>query len=413
MEKETLRREVVRLRYIRMINCQSWKDASITLADGLNAIRSSDNNVGKSVVMKLLRVASCPGALSKSEKEALIRIGEEYAEVHYGFSNNSAGIVRIFKQRIIYLYTEDVNTGNFTQTEGVPHPKLVENLGMIVDTERGFLANFIDSEQPMLLVNSDSRLNYNLAKVLTEHQTLTRLSENFREKLPVYRRHLTDLEGKVDRLTHNKKGLTYVDVDRLSRDLEAKEVLIDCFGKVIELFEIAEEVEEELNTNDYVDFKPLESLGNFLCEHEGLMEIATDELDYKPIDESLVILGGFLADNEELLGIDVDEVLPATIDEELVLLGNLLVDLDEVTKDIDISKEEKTVDYEGLVTLSEAIIKLDDLMQCGIKAFNLMGEMEKVKARIDELNKISFDGEIYECPIYGRVQYLNGKCEVR
>lgn len=413
METEKRKREIVRLRYIRMINCQSWQDAHITLVDGINAIRSDNNNVGKSVVMKLLRIATCPNALPKSERESLIRVGAEHAEVHYGFSDGSAGIVRVFKQRVIYLYTDDINSGDFVQTEGKPHPKLVDNLGIIVDYDRGFLANFIDSEQPMLLVDSDPKLNYNLAKVLTEHETLKRLSENFREKIPEYKRQLTIIEGKVDRLTTNKEGLSYVDVDRMSRKLERQEMLLDTFMQIIELVEIAEEVEHDLEDSKIINFDALKTLGDFLIENEEFINMDINELDSKPVDEALITLGTFLENNLDLLDTDMDELEEKDIDSGLINIGEKLVELNDIVDNGDFEGFEGTKKIEDLLSINKFMVELDEIFQNSISCFNLMVEMEKIQKTIDELNSISFEGEIFDCPVHGKIQYLNGKCEVR
>ena len=407
------KREIVRLRYIRMINCQSWKDEHITLVDGLNAIRSEHNNVGKSVVMKLLRLATCPTALPKSERESLIRVGAEYGEVHYGFSDGSAGIVRVFKQRVIYLYTDDINSGDFIQTEGKPHPKLVDKLGIIVDVERGFLANFIDSEQPMLLVDSDPRLNYNLARVLTEHQTLNRLTENFREKIPVYKRHLVSIEGKVDRLENNKQGLTYVDVDKMSKDLEDKEIILDSFLKVIDLLELVEEVENNLENDIETNLEPLKTLGDFLIENEDLVAMDIEDLETKPVSKSLITLGNFLEKNSELIDMDLEELDDKEVDARLVALGDKLLQLNEIVEGAEFEGLEDTKKIEDLLHINKFMLDLDEVFQNSIRCFNLMVEMENIQENIDELNSISFDGEVFDCPVHGKIQYLNGKCIVK
>lgn len=412
MEEKQVR-ERVRLRYIRMINCQSWQDAHITLVDGLNAIRSDGNNVGKSVVMKLLRLSTCPTALPKGERESLIRVGAECGEVHYGFNDGSAGVVRVFKQRIIYLYTDDINSGDFIQTEGKPHPKLVEKLGIIVDVERGFLANFIDSEQPMLLVDSDPRLNYNLARVLTEHPTLNRLIENFREKIPVYKRHLVTIEGKVDRLENNKQGLTYVDEDRMSKDLEIKEILLDSFLKVIDLLELAEDVERDLEGDKEINLEPFKTLGDFLVENEELIAMDIEDLETKPISKSLVTLGNFLEQNSDLLDIDMNELEEKEIDKGLVNIGAKFLELNEIVEGVEFEGFEDTKKVEDLLQLNKFMIDLDDIFQNSIRCFNLMVEMEKIQENIDELNSISFDGEIFDCPVHGKIQYLEGKCVIK
>ena len=52
---------------VRLINCQSWENGIIPLAqDRINVLRA-DNNSGKSVFFKMLKITACPGYFTPKE----------------------------------------------------------------------------------------------------------------------------------------------------------------------------------------------------------------------------------------------------------------------------------------------------------------------------------------------------------
>ena len=89
---------MVKLLQIRLVNCQSWKDGVIEFSKGLNVIRAN-NNTGKSVIFKMLKVTCNPESLDKADREDIIRRGSEYAEVTYLFDDSVPAYC------IVLLYT--------------------------------------------------------------------------------------------------------------------------------------------------------------------------------------------------------------------------------------------------------------------------------------------------------------------
>lgn len=57
-------------------------------------------------------------------------------------------------------------------------PEVLEKLGLIVDPdETSFVANIIDADQDLLLVNSKLKYNYNLVHLLVESPELELVNE--------------------------------------------------------------------------------------------------------------------------------------------------------------------------------------------------------------------------------------------
>lgn len=421
---EELKEEIfegVRLRYVRMINCQSWKDGKIEFSDGLNTISSAFNNTGKSVFMKVLKAVSCPKAINKEAREELIRTSAEYAEVHYVFSDGSASIIRIYPQRILYRFTEDLNSGSWIQSEDIPPQRLINNLNLIVDLENGFVANLLDSEQDLLLVNSNPNLNYNLVRVLTEHETLNRLSNNFKDKLPVYTKELQGISAKADRLRHNRKGLEYVDVDKLEYETSMEETLVSSMLNVIDIYENTLDLEKDININHVEDLDSLYEFGNIL---EGLnvedFAIPEETLSYEELANDLETCEQLMNFENTLetwsTVVNLEEEVNRLQDLEnldtsmWLRFGELL---EEITIDEELIENDKDEeDWNSLLINVEEIETLNDIVQNVGNLYNLVTESSKLEEEIKALEAIDFEGELFDCPLYGTIQYLNGNCVI-
>lgn len=408
--------EGVRLRYVRMINCQSWKDGKMEFSDGLNTIWSAHNNTGKSVFMKILKAVSCPTSVSRDERKELIRTKCEYAEVHYGFSDGSASIVRIYPQRILYRFTENLNSGSWIQSEDVPPLRLVNNLNLIVDLENNFVANLLDSEQDLLLVNSNPNLNYNLVRVLTEHDKLNKLSNNFRNKVPMYTKELQTVSTKADRLRHNRKGLEYVDVDRLINETEREEALVSSMLNIMDVYENTLDLEKDISVNELPNLDDLYVFGNLLNELD---------LEHFEVPQEILSseeLSADLATCEQL--IDYENILESlqplvNLEEEIRILENLeninssiWLDfgglLEAITVDDELIDEDK--DWNKLLINVNEIDTLGDIVQGVSHLYNLIADNNDLEKQIAELENIDFEGELFDCPLHGKIQYLDGKC---
>ena len=199
----------------------------------------------------------------------------------------------------------------------------------------------------------------------------------------------------------------------MSKDLEDKEIILDSFLKVIDLLELVEEVENDLENDIETNLEPLKTLGDFLIENEDLVAMDIEDLETKPVSKSLITLGNFLEKNSELIDMDLEELDDKEVDARLVALGDKLLQLNEIVEGAEFEGLEDTKKIEDLLHINKFMLDLDEVFQNSIRCFNLMVEMENIQENIDELNSISFDGEVFDCPVHGKIQYLNGKCIVK
>ena len=395
----------VKLRIIRLRNCQSWKDCNISLADGLNVI-CADNNTGKSVLFKLLKASVSPSYYSKDELQQLIRYGTEFAEATYIFSDGSVAVVRIFKQRVIYYYTPDFNSQGYTQQEGIPHAEILEQLSVIVEPSSGFIANVLDLDQSLLLVNSKSTSDYDLIKVLTHNEDLTRLAELFKNKLVTYKAELTDVRKTQARLEHVLETLEYVDIEYLEDTIDKSEKLYALNKSLVLIYEELNQIQiSDTKIIDYDTVIPLLDLGQKLKE---INNIELEDTGVK-VDDKLINLCTMVLDMKELYRTICDvEILP-DIDNDLYLIHSSLVDVYQ-----EISRIEELPNIDRVDQILCDINLLDNLKAIFNEVVNYGQEVEKQEDLLDTINsykeQLNIEGKELDCPIHGRIKYINNQC---
>lgn len=383
---------MVKLSQMRLVNCQSWKDGVLEFTNGLNVIRA-DNNTGKSVIFKCLRATANPSGLDRDDRKDFIRRKCEYAEITYLFSDNSAGVVRIFLDKTIYFFSHDVTKQQFHSQQDEPHESLINRLSFILDRENGYVANILDDEQPLLLVKSSNKANYNLVKILTEHPQLSRLIEIFKLKFPEYRGELSHIRGAKNRLEYKLNNSRYVDEESLSYSINTGEEFLEVFDILINILKLT----YEINSNIVSD-APWNELYEVSNAFTKLNETVKDiDLDITSIDNDLIELGNFLPN----LNLDLKPELPKDIVDSFTLIDTLVETASEIKewgKDISLDELEQMELVSNVVTTS-----------CNL--FNSLTKQEKILSQIEELEKIDFEGEEYDCPLHGRIKYTNGGCQ--
>lgn len=385
-------REEVKLLQMRLTNCQSWEDGIINFSPGLNIIRA-DNNTGKSVIFKMLKITCKPDSLTNKERKELIRRGQLYAEVTYMFSDYSAAIVRVFKERVIYYFCKNVNTEDFSQQEGVPHHQLMYNLGLLVDYESGYIANILDDDQPLLLVKSDNKSNYNLIKVLTEHPQLNKMLVNFKVKYPEYRRELQEVKGKKTRLEQNLKTVRYVDEEVLDIQIKTSEQILESLDILIDMYKIVLDI-EKIPSNE----KPLDELAGVTSFLGNLETIVNNiHMEAKDIPNEMLDLVDLFKD----MKIDLQKEIPKEFRYTFKVLENINRLHDNI----------KEYNYNPLLEEIDNLHVVENLLSSSTNLYNNLSKRKKILKTIEELESIDFEGEEYDCPLHGRIKVISGKCE--
>ena len=104
----------------------------------------------------MLKITACPGYFTPKERKKLIRNGCDSANILYAFTDGSIGICAVYPTRVMYLYATDGK--NFEKYEEPPH-EMITKLGIIHNSDK-FVANIIDMDQSLLLVDSNVHENY-------------------------------------------------------------------------------------------------------------------------------------------------------------------------------------------------------------------------------------------------------------
>lgn len=382
---------------MRLVNCQSWEDTTIEFGPGINVLIGT-NSTGKSVFFKVLDLVGIAGLAKRLDRESIIRKGAEYAEVYYLFSDNSMAVIRIFPQRILYYFTEDASSGNFTQYENQLPEDIRKRLSLLVDPTSGFIANKLDDPGELLFVNSNPKTSTSFINILARDARLEKLIEIFETKVGTYSKYENELTVITNSLEHRLNAAQYVNVEELTDRIEVGEDLLDCADTLNRLF------------NQYITLSKCvtkqEPLDDWDILSNMLLDICTPLNDYHFIEtipndlEPVVDLSLHLA--EFING------YRTTLDEEFLNGCSSMLDLCDCVKDL---KVEEEVDYEGVLQELNAITTLHKLTQSYITLFNTLSDLNKVTKEIEELENIDFEGEVFDCPIHGKIQWVDKTCK--
>lgn len=394
-----------KLKIMRLTNCQSWSNSVIGLSEGLNVIKAP-NNTGKSVIFKILKAVCSPSYYTSEERAGLIRDNAEYAEATYLFTDNSMAIVRIFKNKIIYYFTNDKDKEQFMSSQDVPPPKLIENLNMLVEPESGFIVNLLDLDQDLFLVKSNSKSNSNIIKVLAEDQDLKRLCTLFKDKIPKVKEELIRLRSTEDRLNYQISQMEYININELEAEVEEKEFLLEQLKLMRDLYISIDYVLPLIEeSKPYDDLILLSSLGQGLERLDLTIDYNLINLDVNQDNINLCEIGveleSIFNSLNKISNIKYDDVLC-----ELALdLVNIVQTYYNINNSISI---EKIDEGEMLLDTLDLLIATHSKL---IQARNMVNKLEEDELAINQLkDSLNIEGKELKCPIYGTIKVLKGNC---
>ena len=387
----------VYIKEIRLKNFQSWRDERIHLAEGFNVIRSDDNSAGKSVIMKAIKMAVCPNIYSREEKKKMIRFNAEYAEAIFIFSDVTVGVVRVFPTRVLYMYN---NGTGWTHQEGYPISEMVNKIGALVNYEYDFIANLLDMDQPLLLVQSNNKCNFALIDMITHHKDLNRLIPTFRDKLSEHRNKIIELDYAVKYIEKQYKSLTYTDVEKQEENIHiAEDVLCysDEFMEAYDLLQSSISLNKEYKDFDTVDFL-LETGTTFL----NLLDL--DIRPVKEVPEELDYLIDILITGTDLVNSinKIEEHRNYDNAIEALEIGELLLNADNYIK------EELQIIGNEFNSYRNSFIDLYNMLSNSRKQ---LLELKAQDTEIGELElKLKHEGANAICPVYGTIVIKDDKC---
>lgn len=385
------------IKEIRLKNFQSWKNGVLHLTPGFNVIRSDDNSAGKSVVMKAIKIAVCPSIFGRKQRKTLIRRNENYAEAIFIFSDNTVGLVRVFKTKLLYMYN---NGSGWQQTEGLPTEEFVEKMGALVKNDYSFIANMLDMDLPLLLVKSDNKCNFALIDLITHHKDLNRLIPIFRDKLHENRNKFIQLDFAVNYLERQYKSLTFVNIDKKEENLKVAEDLLNYLDEFMYALSLLESI-ESLNSK-YKDFEAIDFLLDTGSKFIDLLNINLRPVKELPEDIDIIVDLAYTGQNL-INSIELNKDYTYLDDmENLLKVGEKFIEANSILDNISTD-----------ITNEVAKYRLDF-----IEAFN---KLNLVKSQLLELQTRDLEisnTEVYlnevgaeeNCPLYGKIKIKGDKC---
>lgn len=393
------------LKAIRMINCQSWLDETIELATDRINLFIADNSEGKSVFFKMLKVTVCKDYYNRKIQETFIRDGKNFACIMYLFDDGSVASVKIFHNKTVYYYAEDGKT--FVQSDS-PFPEVIFKLGVLVDQTTSFIANIIDMDSPLLLVDSNNKQNYNLVKLLTNHEGLNELEEKINLLIKQFGDNLSDLGFKLTDYNSLLNKYTYYDIDSMEKSVNQAEKVYDLFCKLVDLIDICEKTERNIQEDPGYD--KMISIIDTLLKLKELYTICNTIKIRDDVPESYISLVDKIHRfHQNILNVQYVDFHDYDKDTKTFNLANKLMGFSKVLQRIQIKDH---VDFDLCNTQLELINKLQHFSIMLQSLANLKMEEYNLEFSINDLqNKLdAYDDIIDGCPIYGKVLFKNGKC---
>lgn len=410
------------IKSIRLINCQSWEDCTIHLAsDRLNAIQAK-NNVGKSVLIKMLKVSASPNFFKAKKRKKLIRWGAEDARAHYVFTDGVEALVIVQPTRVIYGILEDKEQGVILSA--TPPKRLIQELGMLVNSDGSFIANIIDTDQNLLLVDADSKSTCEFIQMLCNCAEVDEYIFRITEEQKVGRESAMSVGSKLADINEEIDSIKYMDVGKLEDDLNSLQLVNDGLGKLLDCAYSLERVENALV--EYKDYDRLLTLTNTAIVFErlnpnalvvesfnqtalticdallNLEKISMNQLlhNMKQLPNLLAVTALEMLESIPISGIFCEEhKYSVGLGEVLVLLNTLnLTNLQIPKKPIELA----TVN--GLTILEDGLNSMINMHTYSSDAKLLQSEIDSLCKKLQE------SGAIFECQIYGKVIYDGKEC---
>lgn len=386
------------IKQVRLINCQSIKDSVFNLADDKLNIIIAPNGTGKSILLKMLKITASPSFFSAKKRKKLIRCGTDCATIMFAFDDGSYGYTRVFPTRVIYGFrgVGQELWENFAQ----PPEIFLEHLGLLVSAEGKFVANIIDTDQNLLLVDSDTKGTAELMRLLVSNQDLSNLRERTENALVLSRDVVTKLSDRLSIVSQQLEGYQFSDVDRMERTLNhmttAKEKLFDLirvYNLCAQLHGISKQAK---------DFTFL--LG--LCDLASLLEsMPLSQVRESKFDSKWLRLCSTL---EKLESFELSE---SSVRKEPpnVRILELLEDIEKINfHDVCV---ESALEFENLLHLVKILGNLEYLQSISLAYEKSLQENARASIELSKWQDLFLaSGDVHHCEIYGEVIWDGKNC---
>lgn len=389
------------LRRIRLLNCQSLADVTFEFAtDKLNVI-AAENDTGKSVLFKILKLAGCPKYFDKEERISLIHYDAPYAMVLFEFTDGGMALMKILPEKVIYAYRE---AGEKDATAYLEPPKrMLEQLGLLSDVNGKFVANIIDSDQDLLLVDPNVSYSTDLIHMLVFNEDMDRLRDVVDTLLDEFKEYELRTYNYLEILNRQLRTLKYQDVSSMEEMLESAEVYNRVLFQSIDAYELLRPfASDAMNVTKLSHLISTEEILEDLEELHDLINQVQPVKELPPVS----ILDCLDRCEEAFALLENVKV------EEKRLVSEKFVDaLEETENLLQALKDVKTKDFNGMVYGLNALENLESVEEL---VQEVLIERNKAVSSINEIAQLkeafANSGEVLDCPIHGKVVFDGENC---
>lgn len=404
MKMETKEHSSVFLTAVRLQNCQAWTDVTLPFSKDTLNVLVANNSVGKSVFFKMLSITACPENYDSEDRYNLIQWGKPFAQILFSFSDGMYAATRVMKDRVLFYFSED---GNQFQAYAKAPDIMLQHLGLLVDRSGSFLANLIDSDHAMLLVNSNEKSNHNLLKMITENETLNDFQELLNRKLLEFGNAKLRVSDKLRMLESQIASYEYVDVQTLEEQIDNCETL---FHVIYQITAVLAELENILHyTRKTRDYDSLLYVTSLLMKGIQCNQLITQYRIPAKYNHDLL----YLAQISEIfsnVNTALMEYKPPRISKEWAMFVlNILEPINRSIRELKTQPPEKNVE--------DLLVVCDDIA-CTMRIYKCLGDIVEhlmgAAKSAERLESISCEmrerNAVYSCGIYGEVYYDGKTC---
>lgn len=380
---------------IRLIGCQSWEDTTIQLAQDRINIIQAPNNTGKSVLFKILKISVAPKIYTARKRKKLIRKGSTEARAYFAFTDGCIAATVIQQTRVIYLFKENGSQdwGSFVE----PPKRMIDELGLLVNEKGTFIANIIDTDQNLLLVDSDAASTTEFIDMLCNNAVLDDYMGKIETASSWALENIASVEWELDKVSRELRNLDYVDIESMQCEIDRVVACKDNLYKVLDLLNCMNKLSGVLQyAKDYDKLlrleEMLESIGNM-----HLSECATHVFDVHTIDLCRVL--------DSVENIKLGTLKPLSEPPSVNLVRVL-----ETVESICLADLQSVIEVPN-VELVDALGKLEDL-SLNIKKYDSALRIQRdTTDSITALEKeFRNSGTVHKCEIYREVIFNGKEC---
>ncbi len=370
------------IKTISLINCQSWDNSTIELATDRVNVLEAENNVGKSVLFKMLRITADPKAYSAAERRQLIRWETNGAIALFCFDDGTQGYTQVMPNGVSYYYN-----GNMY---AAPPAEYLEKIGLL--TSNGMIANLITGTQSLLLVDPTLRANYDLMQLLVHDENLENVRDHTEANIKSYNIKSDMLSMVAGVIENQLREFQYTDIEKKKKNYEIGSVCYELIYDVI--IPVQKQIAEMENVSAALNFEDLWAAYGVL---EELYALNFTSLERQKFDPELLQLFYVL---EAVSDARFGELAVCEYDVRCNVLYDVLSKISSTSFEQLYVKEQ--ADFRQPL---EVLQKLSSFDMCAVYVdSDLLNEIKELQTQLKDAEAF------YECPIYGQIMYDGDSC---